>query len=38
MAVTKHDILKAIEQIERQGETPTNASILSLVGGSNATV
>ena len=38
MAVTKNDILTAIEQIESRGDNPTNANILAIVGGSNATV
>ena len=38
MAVTKNDVLTAIEQIESRGDNPTNANILAIVGGSNATV
>lgn len=38
MAITKNDVLTAIEQIESRGDNPTNASILAIVGGSNATV
>ena len=38
MAVTKNDVLTAIEQIESRGDSPTNANILAIVGGSNATV
>lgn len=38
MAITKNDVLTAIEQIESRGDNPTNANILALVGGSNATV
>jgi chromosome segregation ATPase len=38
MAITKNDVLTAIEQIESRGDNPTNANILAIVGGSNATV
>ena len=38
MAVTKSDILKAIEQLELDNQNPTNANILALTGGSNATI
>ena len=38
MAVTKSDILKAIEQLELENQNPTNANILALTGGSNATI
>ena len=38
MAITKNDVLTAIEQIECNGNNPTNANILAIVGGSNATV
>ena len=38
MAITKNDVLTAIEQIESRGNNPTNANILAIVGGSNATV
>ena len=38
MAVNKNDVLTAIEQIESRGDNPTNANILAIVGGSNATV
>ena len=38
MAVTRNDVLTAIEQIESRGDNPTNANILAIVGGSNATV
>ena len=38
MAVTKNDVLTAIEKIESRGDNPTNANILAIVGGSNATV
>ena len=38
MAITKNDVLTAIEKIESRGDNPTNANILALVGGSNATV
>ena len=38
MAITKNDVLTAIEQIESSGDNPTNANILAIVGGSNATV
>lgn len=38
MAITKNDVLTAIEQIESKGDNPTNANILAIVGGSNATV
>lgn len=38
MAVTKNDVLTAIEQIESRGDNATNANILAIVGGSNATV
>lgn len=38
MAVTKNDVLTAIEQVESRGDNPTNANILAIVGGSNATV
>lgn len=38
MAVTKSDVLRAIEQLEANDQKPTNANILAIVGGSNATV
>ena len=38
MAITRNDVLTAIEQIESRGDNPTNANILAIVGGSNATV
>lgn len=38
MAVTKSDVLNAIEQLEANDQKPTNANILAIVGGSNATV
>ena len=38
MAVTKNDVLTAIEQLEADNQNPTNANILAIVGGSNATV
>ena len=38
MAVTKNDVLNAIEQLESNDQNPTNANILAIVGGSNATV
>lgn len=38
MAVTRNDVLTAIEHIESRGDNPTNANILAIVGGSNATV
>ena len=38
MAITKNDVLTAIEQIESRGDNPTHANILAIVGGSNATV
>ena len=38
MAITKNDVLTAIEKIESRGDNPTNANILAIVGGSNATV
>ncbi len=38
MAVTKNDVLDAIEQLESNDQNPTNANILAIVGGSNATV
>ena len=38
MAVTKSDILKAIEQLELENQNPTNANILAITGGSNATI
>lgn len=38
MAVTKSDILKAIEQLELDNQNPTNANILAITGGSNATI
>jgi phosphoenolpyruvate carboxylase len=38
LAITKNDVLTAIEQIESRGDNPTNANILAIVGGSNATV
>ena len=38
MAVTKSDVLKAIEQLEANDQKPTNANILEITGGSNATV
>lgn len=38
MAITKSDVLTAIEKLEQQGDTPTNANILAITGGSNATV
>lgn len=38
MAVTKSDVLRAIEQLEANDQKPTNANILEITGGSNATV
>lgn len=38
MAITKSDVLTAIEQLEQNGDSPTNANILAITGGSNATV
>ena len=38
MAVTKSDVLRAIEQLEANDQKPTNANILAITGGSNATV
>lgn len=38
MAVTKKDVFTAIESLEQQGITATNAAILEITGGSNATV
>lgn len=38
MAVTKSDVLNAIEQLEANDQKPTNANILAITGGSNATV
>ena len=38
MAVTKSDVLRAIEQLEANDKKPTNANILEITGGSNATV
>ena len=38
MAVTKSDVLRAIEQLDANDQKPTNANILAIVGGSNATV
>ena len=38
MAVTKHTVIDAIEQLEAQGASVTNANILEITGGSNATV
>ena len=38
MAVTKSDVLRAIEQLEANDQKPTNANILAIVGGRNATV
>ena len=38
MAVTKKDVFSAIEQLEKQGVNATNAAILEVTGGSNATV
>ena len=38
MAVTKKDVFTAIESLEQQGITATNAAILDITGGSNATV
>ena len=38
MAITKNDVLNAIEQLEADNQNPTNANILAIVGGSNATV
>eukprot|EP01086_Lenisia_limosa_P003855 TRINITY_DN185_c0_g1_i4.p1 TRINITY_DN185_c0_g1~~TRINITY_DN185_c0_g1_i4.p1 ORF type:complete len:195 (-),score=30.12 TRINITY_DN185_c0_g1_i4:1382-1966(-) len=38
MAVTKKDVFTAIESLEQQGITATNATILEITGGSNATV
>lgn len=38
MAVTKGDVLNAIEQLESNDQSPTNANILQITGGSNATV
>lgn len=38
MAVTKQNVFDAIEQLEAQGESATNANILEITGGSNATV
>lgn len=38
MAVTKKDVFTAIESLEKQGISPTNAAILEITGGSNATV
>ena len=38
MAVTKKDEFTAIESLEKQGISPTNAAILEITGGSNATV
>ena len=38
MAVTKNDVLNAIEQLESNDQNPTNANILAITGGSNATI
>ena len=38
MAVTKNDVLDAIEQLESNDQNPTNANILAITGGSNATI
>lgn len=38
MTATKKTIFDAIESIEAQGRTATNAAILEITGGSNATV
>ena len=38
MAVTKNDVLTAIEQLEADNQNPTNANILAITGGSNATI
>ena len=38
MAVTKKDVFTAIESLEQQGITATNAALLEITGGSNATV
>ena len=38
MAVTKKDVFSAIEQLEKQGVNATNAAILEVTGGSNATI
>ena len=38
MAVTKQNVIDAIEQLEAQGASVTNANILEITGGSNATV
>jgi chromosome segregation ATPase len=38
MATTKNDVLNAIEQLESNDQNPTNANILAITGGSNATI
>lgn len=38
MAVTRNDVLSAIEQLESEGQNPTNANIHAITGGSNGTV
>ena len=38
MAVTKSDVLRAIEQLEANDQKPTNANILEITGGSNGYV
>ena len=38
MAVTKNDVVDAIEQLESNDQNPTNANILAITGGSNATI
>ena len=34
MAITKNDVLNAIEQLESNDQNPTNANILAITGGS----
>ena len=35
MAVTKNDVLSAIEQLESEGQNPTNANIKAMAKGGN---